>query len=87
MPRVQQHLSDRSWQLRAACRGPQAEVFYPPVGPESRRERAAREARAKAICAQCAVRRPCLDFALRTGEAHGVWGGLSESERHRLLRR
>jgi WhiB family redox-sensing transcriptional regulator len=36
---------------------------------------------AKAICTGCLVRRQCLQFALRT-RAHGIWGGLTELERH-----
>ena len=45
-----------------------------------------REAEAKAICAGCPVRDACLAYALDTGEAYGVWGGLSEDERRALLR-
>ncbi len=37
--------------------------------------------RAKAICATCPVREPCLAYALRIREPHGIWGGLSEVER------
>jgi WhiB family redox-sensing transcriptional regulator len=75
---------ERKWQDDAACRGPLAEVFYPPSDHERRTERAAREARAKAICASCPVRRDCLDHALTAGEWHGVWGGLNEAERRGL---
>ncbi|HEV7534577.1 MAG TPA: WhiB family transcriptional regulator, partial [Acidimicrobiia bacterium] len=42
--------------------------------------------KAKTICSMCAVRKPCLEFALTTREKHGVWGGLTERERRRLLR-
>ncbi len=41
---------------------------------------------AKAICTDCRVRQPCLDFALATGQIHGVWGGTTEEERLRLRR-
>lgn len=74
----------RDWQLRAACRGPAAELFYPPVLGEARDQRRAREREAKAICAQCAVRDECFDYAMRTEEPHGVWGGLNEHERRAL---
>ena len=39
--------------------------------------------RAKAICAACPVRRDCLAFALRIGQADGIWGGLTEEERRK----
>jgi WhiB family redox-sensing transcriptional regulator len=33
------------------------------------------------------VREACLDFALSTGQAYGIWGGLTEDERRSLRRR
>jgi WhiB family redox-sensing transcriptional regulator len=77
--------NDELWQIRAACRGPQAAVFFPPSYFERKDEKFERESRAKAICAQCAVREPCLDFALEIREPHGIWGGLNELERKVLL--
>ncbi|HJR18350.1 MAG TPA: WhiB family transcriptional regulator, partial [Actinomycetota bacterium] len=41
---------------------------------------------AKRICAQCAVRDECLDYALANDERFGIWGGLSERERRRVKR-
>jgi WhiB family redox-sensing transcriptional regulator len=79
-----QHL-DEAWQVRAACRGPQASAFFPPPQFERKDDKLARERRAKEICASCAVRRPCLDYAMRIREPHGIWGGLNEAERRALL--
>ena len=76
-----------TWHLHAACRGPESSLFFPPSFPERREERDAREEKAKAICAECGVQRECLEFALRVREPHGIWGGLTESERRRLLPR
>ncbi|HEX7443585.1 MAG TPA: WhiB family transcriptional regulator, partial [Acidimicrobiales bacterium] len=45
-----------SWQLKAACRGPQAEIFFPPAHAERKEEKLQREERAKSICATCSVR-------------------------------
>ena len=70
-----------TWRDRAACRGPETALFFPPATTERRDERDARERRAKAICFQCAVREQCLDHALGVGELHGIWGGLNEAER------
>lgn len=72
------------WVERAACRGPQASVFFPPSQPERREEREERERRAKAICVGCSVRATCLDYALAIHEPHGIWGGLNEIERKDL---
>jgi WhiB family redox-sensing transcriptional regulator len=76
-----------TWQLKAACRGPQAAVFFPPPHAERKEEKATREVRAKEICDQCHVRGDCLDYAIRIREPHGIWGGLNEVERKLMLDR
>lgn len=76
-----------TWQERAACRGPHSSVFFPPVTVERREDREERERHAKAICAGCAVLGECRDFALRIREPHGIWGGMTESERRLVLGR
>lgn len=78
-------VSEIEWQIRAACRGPQAAMFFPPSSFERKEDKAEREQRAKAICGGCSVRKDCLAYALRIREPHGIWGGLNESERRVLL--
>lgn len=75
------------WQMKAACRGPQATVFFPPSHVERKDEKLTREGRAKAICADCLVRGDCLDYAIRIREPHGIWGGLNEVERKQIWER
>ena len=65
--------------VTAACRSADPDLCFP---ISSSGQSMAQEAQAKAICAGCRGRRECLAFALRTHQAHGVWGGLSEQERH-----
>jgi len=74
------------WQWRAACRGEDSSLFFAPAHPEGKEERETRERRAKAICSGCPVRMECLEYALRIHEHHGIWGGLTELERRRVLR-
>jgi WhiB family redox-sensing transcriptional regulator len=74
------------WQFDASCRGEDSALFFAPNYFERREEKEGREARAKAICAGCPVRAECLEYALRTRESHGIWGGLNELERRQLLR-
>jgi WhiB family redox-sensing transcriptional regulator len=75
------------WQRLAACRGEDSAYYFAPSYFEKRREKLAREAVAKRICAVCPVRQTCLDYALVTREGHGVWGGLNETERRAILKR
>jgi WhiB family redox-sensing transcriptional regulator len=70
----------QSWRSQGRCRGVGPDIFYPP----SEEEAAAFEA--KAICATCPVRTPCLEHALAVREKFGVWGGMTERERRRALR-
>jgi WhiB family redox-sensing transcriptional regulator len=62
-------------------------LFFPPSVSEARVEREVRESRAKAICASCPVQTICLDYALGIQEPHGIWGGLTETERRTVLER
>lgn len=75
------------WQAKAACRGPHASIFFPPSHFERKEDKEEREAKAKAICVTCPVQKPCLDYALRIREPHGIWGGLNEVERKQVLDR
>ena len=81
------HQGQDMWQLKAACRGPQAAVFFPPSHAERKEEKASREMRAKTICDQCRVRGDCLEYAIRIREPHGFWGGMNEMERKLMLDR
>ena len=42
---------------------------------------------AKKICIDCPVKSECLEHALVNRIDHGVWGGCSERERRRILKR
>ena len=75
------------WQYRAACKGPQSELFFAPSHLERREDRHEREAAAKAICRSCPVLTQCREYALMVREPHGIWGGLNEYERRQLLAR
>jgi WhiB family redox-sensing transcriptional regulator len=70
-----------NWQRSARCRGALGRDFYPPFGGDVKRDRRARELRAKTVCELCPVRAECLDHAIRVGERYGVWGGLTSDER------
>jgi WhiB family redox-sensing transcriptional regulator len=68
-----------AWMLDARCRGAKPTTFFPSdgLGVEY----------AQRLCAECEVRVECLEYALMHRIEHGVWGGASERERRRILRR
>lgn len=74
------------WQRLGACRGMDSAEFFHPDG-ERNPSRARRTARAKEVCHRCPVMDKCREFALRTQEPFGVWGGLAEAERRSILER
>ena len=78
-------LAEQVWRLNAACRGPQAMVFFPPAHFERKEEKLERERRAKAICQMCSVQGSCLEYAVSIREQHGIWGGLNEAERKMMF--
>jgi WhiB family redox-sensing transcriptional regulator len=72
------------WRAAAACLSADPELFFP-VGVGGGTDR--QIARARRICADCQVRQECLDFAMRSGEVHGIWGGATPEERNRARHR
>ena len=66
------------WRSKGACKGLNADVFFPATDDPG--------LEAKAVCSQCPVRQPCLEYALNKREHEGVWGGATEKERRRILR-
>ena len=69
---------DTEWMRRGNCRDEPPSLFFPSDGTGVDI--------ARALCATCPVKEPCLEYALRNRIDHGVWGGASERERRRILR-
>lgn len=72
------------WRNSAACRTEDPDLFFP-IGTSG--PALLQTAQAKAVCRRCPVREQCLEWALRTGQSIGVWGGTDEEERRALKRR
>lgn len=72
------------WRDRATCLGEDPELFFP-IGTTVPALVQIEEA--KAICRRCEVVDTCLNWAIESGQKAGVYGGLSDAERHALKRR
>lgn len=80
--------SNSNWQKQAACRadGIDPEIFFPEGNVTA-------IAQARAVCKGCPVVRACLADCLAReggkgpGSRHGVFGGMSAKQRHRLYER
>lgn len=71
-------IAPEPWTADALCAQTDPELFFPPKGGSV--------TAAKAVCASCDVVAECLEFAIRTGERRGIYGGLTAKERARLRR-
>lgn len=67
------------WMSKGNCRNYPPATFFPSdgVGVD----------RARKICNGCPVLDTCLEYALENRIEHGVWGGCSERERRRIIKR
>jgi WhiB family redox-sensing transcriptional regulator len=70
---------DTEWMSVGKCRDLSPTIFFPSDGVGVQV--------AQRICAECPVADACLQYALEERVDHGVWGGKSERERRRMLRR
>ena len=70
---------ETQWMAHGLCRELAPSTFFPNdgVGVDA----------ARRICGTCPVQEPCLEYALAERVDHGVWGGASERERRRILKR
>ena len=75
-----------TWRAGAECQTGNAVYFYAPSHFERKPEKDLREGIARALCRKCKVREQCLNYSLQVVESHGIWGGLNELERKRLIR-
>ena len=70
---------DTDWMEEGKCKDLNPSIFFPSDGVGVQV--------AQKICAGCPVVDECLEYALVERVDHGVWGGKSERERRRILRR
>ena len=59
------------------------ELFFPISAEKNAKEQIRA---AKRVCENCVHKMQCLDFAVNNEIREGIWGGLSETERRRVIR-
>ena len=67
------------WMKDANCKGMDFNAFFPTSGRNDLAN-AARE-----VCKSCVVQKRCLEFAQTNQIMFGIWGGLSVTERKKLV--
>lgn len=68
------------WMNDAACRGEDPDIFFSTERSD--------ELKAVRICREeCRVAMDCLEYAVKTNQKFGVWGGTPPAERKRIRKR
>ena len=67
------------WMERASCHAYPVELFFPEAGDSKQIIK-----EAKKVCADCPVRKDCLNYALGFENLPGIWGGKTQRERRKL---
>jgi WhiB family transcriptional regulator, redox-sensing transcriptional regulator len=71
------------WRAAGACLTADPDLFFPVAVSTAASPQVSLALR---ICDGCRVKQQCLDFAMRTRESAGIWGGTTAEERIRVLR-
>jgi WhiB family redox-sensing transcriptional regulator len=73
-----------NWLEFAACRNMDPDYFFPVgvTGPALEQIE-----KAKAVCRTCLAQTVCLEYALKTNQDHGIWGGTTEEERRQIRKK
>lgn len=72
-------MAEFDWQHAGACKGVDTIVFFPSREEESDLS--------VTICKRCIVKTECLDYAYSHKEKEGTWGGQTEWQRRRQVRK
>lgn len=67
------------WMDDAECARVDPDAWFPEKGESPKP--------AKKICATCPVIQECREYALRNRERNGIWGGTSDADRRKLLKK
>lgn len=72
------------------CSQTDPDIFFPVDHSDaiiSKFEYYSNEREAKAICAECPYKMECAGFALERLDLQGIWGGTTQMDRRRMMRR
>lgn len=80
-------LIELDFRFKAQCRDENPDLFFEYKSQGAPKLiRTNKELQAKQICARCPVALECLEYALRTEQQYGIWGGKNEKELKQLRR-
>jgi len=70
-------ITPESWMKSAMCAQIGGDFWFP-------EGKGAQGHQAKRICHDCPVTASCLEYAMRTNQTEGIWGGTSPIQRERM---
>lgn len=72
-------VDDYPWEGLPACQDENTELWFS-LDP-------AEKLAAKTICRQCPITDDCLEYSIEKRIYYGIWGGLDEIERDKIIRK
>jgi WhiB family redox-sensing transcriptional regulator len=71
--------ANTAWMEAGVCQNKDEDgkIFFPDAGNNA--------FAAKRMCARCPVREKCLDWSIETRQMYGVWGGVAEKKRRKMM--
>ena len=60
---------------KGLCKGTDPEIFHPDRGERAKEQ--------QAVCEDCPIKTPCLEYAITNNIKFGIWGGESARQRKR----
>lgn len=73
-----------TWMDQGLCNGMDINIFFPEAPDPNEQKRLNEEA--KAICANCPVMEQCKQYGIEEKISHGIFGGLTPTERSNIIR-
>ena len=77
-------IQEEIWMDDALCKSSDTNVFFP-VGMSTKAVKKIKKA--IQVCNDCPVINDCLDYALRSNQDIGIWGGTTEEDRKYLRKK
>lgn len=65
-------ITPEPWTVAAVCATTNPDAWFPEPGTSTKP--------ATTVCQTCPVRAECLDYAVRTNQRDGIWGGMTPQQ-------
>jgi len=83
MASIRRERPNEKWRVDALCKGVNLSLFFPDDSPNF--EVKDEPGNPGSFCLNCPVQKQCLDYAVALEIRDGIFGGLNEAQRNKLI--